>query len=204
MHLAYTQKNTGWVRKNPVAPIIRGGAAECIPHGPMCITFRNPLPLEAEGYRMSLLRLPLSVYRELRAHGEESFPQECCGALLGRATADGWQVDSLVRARNTHAESLRNRYEIAPVELIKIAHKARSRGLEIVGFYHSHPGQPAQWSATDLEEAHWLGCVTVITEVVQGSSKDTKAFLLAGTAEEDKHFVPCSIQIDANQDRNPA
>ena len=53
---------------------------------------------------MSSLRLPLAVYREVRAHGEQAFPHECCGALLGRMTAGGWQVDSLVRATNTRDE----------------------------------------------------------------------------------------------------
>ena len=123
------------------------------------LTFRNPFPLEANGDRMSLSAPALAVYRELRAHGEEAFPHECCGALLGRMTAGGWQVDSLVRATNTRDESRRDRYEIAPAELVKIAREARSRGLEIAGFYHSHPEHPARWSATDLEEAHWLGCV---------------------------------------------
>ena len=154
---------------------------------------------------MSHLRLPQSVYRELRAHGEEAFPDECCGALLGQHIAGGWQVESLVRAANIRAESRRDRYEIAPAELVKIAREARSRGLEIAGFYHSHPGQPARWSAMDLEEAHWLGCVYVITEVAKGKAAGTNAFLLAGTAEEDKHFVPQTIQVDeASTDASPA
>jgi proteasome lid subunit RPN8/RPN11 len=162
----------------------------------MHVTFRSPLRVSVDGDRMSLLRLPLAVYRELRAHSEEAFPHECCGALLGQHTAGGWQVDSLVRATNTRAESRHDRYEIAPAELVKIAREARSRGLEIAGFYHSHPGHPARWSATDLEEAHWFGCVYVITEVVQSKAAETNAFLLSGTAEEDKHFVPQTIQID--------
>lgn len=154
---------------------------------------------------MSVLRLPHAIYRELRLHGEETFPNECCGALLGRHTEGGWQVESLVRAANPRAESRSDRYEIAPAELVKIAHQARSRGLEIAGFYHSHPGHPARWSTTDLEEAHWLGCVYVITEVFQGNAKDTNAFLLAGTTEEDKQFVPQTIQIDdASTDVNRA
>jgi proteasome lid subunit RPN8/RPN11 len=175
--------------------------AERFPHGPMHVTFRNLLPPEADEDRMSLLRLPLAVYRELRAHGEEAFPNESCGALLGRMTNGGWQIESLIRATNSRAESRRDRYEIAPAELVKIAHEARSRGLEIAGFYHSHPGHPARWSATDLKEAHWIGCVTVITEVVQGKAADTNAFLLSGTAEEDKCFVPQTIKID---DAGPA
>lgn len=154
---------------------------------------------------MSLVRLPDAVYRELRAHAEEAFPHECCGALLGRHTAGGWQVELLVRATNTRTESPRNRYEIAPAELVKIVHEARGRGLEVAGFYHSHPGHPALWSATDLEEAHWLGCVCVITEVIEGKAGKTNAFLLSGTAEEDKHFIPQTIQtFNAGSDADPA
>ncbi|MGD1105555.1 MAG: M67 family metallopeptidase [Terracidiphilus sp.] len=145
---------------------------------------------------MSLLRLPLAVYKDLRAHGEETYPNECCGALLGRLTAEGWLVDSLVRATNARAESRRDRYEITPAELVKIAREARNRGLEIAGFYHSHPSHPARWSATDLDEAHWLGCSYVITEVVHGKAARTNAYSLAGTSEEDKHFEPLVIQID--------
>lgn len=145
---------------------------------------------------MSLLRLPRTVYEDLRAHGEETYPHECCGALLGHSAKDGWRVNSLVRATNARTGLWRDRYEIASAELVKIAREARSRGLEIAGFYHSHPGHPAQWSATDLEEAHWLGCSYVITEVAQGKAAITFAFLLAGTKEEDKHFEPQTIQID--------
>ncbi len=171
----------------------------------MHITLRNRLLFERIGDRMSLLRLPLSVYRELRAHGEEAFPNECCGALLGRVTAEGWQIDSLVRTTNSCAESQGDRFEIAPAELVKIAREARSCHQEIAGFYHSHPSHPAHWSATDLADAHWLGCVTVITEVTQGQAKDTNAFLLAGASEEDKHFVPQPIQVDeASPNRDPA
>ena len=145
---------------------------------------------------MSLLRLPLAVYETLRDHGEEAFPNESCGALLGRPIQEGWQVETLVRATNAHTESQCDRYEIAPVELVKIARQARDGGLEIAGFYHSHPGHPAQWSATDLEEAHWLGCVYVITEVIDGKATLTSAYLLAGMSEEGKHFEPQTIQVD--------
>ncbi len=180
----------------PVTPILLAGVAEHIPHGPTHVTFRNSLPLKACGDRMSLLRLPRAVYHELRAHSEEAFPNECCGALLGRPTTRGWQIDSLVRATNSRSKSPRDRYEIAPAELVKIALEARNRGLEIAGFYHSHPGHPARWSSIDLEEAHWLGCAYVIAEVVQGRAALTNAYLLAGTSEEDKHFEPLVIQID--------
>ena len=149
---------------------------------------------------MSVLRLPRAVYDDLRVHGEETWPHECCGALLGLAMQaggpDGWRIDSLVRAANIRTDSARDRYEIAPAELVRIAREARNRGLEIAGFYHSHPDHPAQPSSTDLAEAHWLGCSYVITEVAKGKAVLTNAFLLAGTTEENKHFEPQTIQID--------
>ncbi len=143
----------------------------------------------------STLHLPRAVYRELRAHGEETYPNECCGALLGRATPDGWRVEASVRAGNTRTDSAHNRYRIAPIELVRIEREARGRGLEIAGFYHSHPDHPAQWSRTDFVEAHWLGCSYVITEVAKGKAAATNSFRLSGITEEDKHFTAETIHV---------
>jgi proteasome lid subunit RPN8/RPN11 len=144
----------------------------------------------------STLRLPRAVYDDLRAHGEETYPHECCGVLLGHPTPEGWRIVEAVRAANARTDSAHNRYGIAPSELVKIEINARHRGLGIAGFYHSHPDHPAHWSATDLAEAHWLGCSYVIAEVAQGKASVTHSFLLAGTNEENKRFVPESIQVD--------
>ncbi len=141
-----------------------------------------------------LLRLPRAVFQDLRAHGEETWPRECCGALLGKPGPEGWRIEALVRATNARIDFAR--YEIAPAELVGIAQEARSRGLEIAGFYHSHPDHPAQWSATDLAEAHWLGASYVITEVAKGKAAATRAWLLTGTSEEDKRFEAQEIRIE--------
>jgi proteasome lid subunit RPN8/RPN11 len=145
---------------------------------------------------MSVLRVSQPVYESVRAHGEETYPHECCGALLGKQVEDGWAIAAAIRAGNTRTDSAHNRYHIAPVELVKIQREARARGLEIAGFYHSHPDNPAQWSPTDFAEAHWLGCSYVITEVAQGKAAATNSFLLAGTTEEDKQFVHETIELD--------
>jgi proteasome lid subunit RPN8/RPN11 len=152
---------------------------------------------------MSSLRLPRSIYDELRAHGEETYPHECCGALLGRfVTADverneagGWVVEAAVRAGNIRTDSAHDRYQIAPAELVKIEREARGRGLDIAGFYHSHPDHPAQWSPTDFEEAHWLGCCYVITAVAQGKARVTNSFFLVGLKEEEKRFEQQTIEV---------
>lgn len=146
-----------------------------------------------------MLRLQFSDYEALRAHGEATYPHECCGVLLGRADDGANAVHQIVQAGNTRTDSAHNRYQIAPVELIRIQRQARGAGLDIVGFYHSHPDHPAQWSATDHAEAHWLGCSYLITRVAgdgkMGRSEDSNSFLLSGTSEEDKQFQDEPIEI---------
>jgi proteasome lid subunit RPN8/RPN11 len=144
---------------------------------------------------MSLI-LSQSLYDQLRAHGEETYPNECCGILLGKAAADAIRVASLVRAGNTRTDSAHNRYHIAPQELIAAQREARQRGLDIVGFYHSHPDHPAQWSQTDFAEAHWFGCSYVITAIEHGHAKLTNSFLLSGTSEDDKSFIAQAIAVE--------
>jgi proteasome lid subunit RPN8/RPN11 len=143
-----------------------------------------------------MLKLSESIYNTLRKHGEETYPHECCGVLLGRSSDGLNEVEDAVRAGNTRTDSAHNRYQIAPHELVRIQRQARERGLDIVGFYHSHPDHPAQWSKTDFAEAHWLGCSYVITAVANGVAQQTNSFLLTGTTEEDKSFEDETIQVE--------
>jgi proteasome lid subunit RPN8/RPN11 len=131
----------------------------------------------------------------MRAHGQETYPHECCGVMLGKVVDGANEVREIVKAGNTRTDSAHNRYNIAPAELIKIQRQARNAGLDIVGFYHSHPDHPAQWSATDIAEAHWIGCSYVITRVAKGVAELTNSFLLEGTSEEDKSFADEAIEI---------
>ncbi|HXR37552.1 MAG TPA: M67 family metallopeptidase [Terracidiphilus sp.] len=144
---------------------------------------------------MGVLHIARAVYQALRSHGEETYPNECCGALLGRSVNDGWKVEAAVPAGNTRTDSAHNRYQISPLELVNIERDARRQGLLIAGFYHSHPDHPAQWSSTDLAEAHWLGCSYVITAVAHGNATQTNSFLLAGATEEDKRLEQQTIHI---------
>ncbi|HWR15864.1 MAG TPA: M67 family metallopeptidase [Terriglobales bacterium] len=143
---------------------------------------------------MLLMRQP--EYDEIRRHGEETYPHECCGVLLGTITDGTNYVSAAVRCGNTRQDQPHDRYNIDPRELVKIQREGRERGLDIVGFYHSHPDHPAQWSKTDLAEAHWIGCSYVITSVVQGRADKTNSFLLSGTQEEDKFFQDEQIRLE--------
>jgi len=135
------------------------------------------------------------LYQELRAHGEETYPYECCGIMLGKTEDEGIRVEALIRAGNTRTDSAHNRYHIAPQELIKAQREGRKAGLDIVGFYHSHPDHPAMWSSTDFAEAHWFGCSYVITAVEKGKAAITNSFLLTGTGEEDKAFADQTLTV---------
>ncbi len=136
-----------------------------------------------------MLKIVQSVYDALRAHGEETYPYECCGVLLGRSDGDGERiVIRAVRCGNTRTDSPRNRYNIDPRELIRIQLDSREDGLNILGFYHSHPDTPARWSQTDFAEAHWLGHSYVISSVENGKVASTNSFLLRGESEETKQF----------------
>ena len=145
-----------------------------------------------------MLQIHYAEYEALRAHGEETYPNECCGVLLGKKVSGEAinHVHQIVRAGNTRTDSAHNRYNIAPQELVRIQRQARGLSLDIVGFYHSHPDHPAQWSPTDFAEAHWLGCSYVITSVEKGKAVLTNSFLLTGAEEDTKKFEDESIQID--------
>jgi proteasome lid subunit RPN8/RPN11 len=95
-------------------------------------------------------------------------------------------------------DSPQNRYQIDPHELVKIQRQGRERDEDIIGFYHSHPDHPAQWSTTDLAEAHWFGCSYVITAVQNGRAVVTNSFLLMGAEDEEKHFYEEKIVLVQN------
>jgi proteasome lid subunit RPN8/RPN11 len=115
--------------------------------------------------------------------------------MLGASDGDQITVAQILRAGNTRTDSAHNRYHIAPQELIAAQREGRRLGLDIVGFYHSHPDHPAQWSPTDFAEAHWFGCAYVITAVAQGKAAITNSFLLTGAGEDDKAFLLQPIEI---------
>lgn len=143
-----------------------------------------------------MLRVPQSLYADLRRHGEETYPHECCGVLLGHFEDGGARtVTRIARAGNTREDSPHNRYNIDPKELIRIQREGRERGEDIVGFYHSHPDHPAMWSVTDLAEAHWFGCSYVITSVEKGKAAITNAFELTGSDEDDKRLVGEKLEV---------
>jgi proteasome lid subunit RPN8/RPN11 len=143
-----------------------------------------------------MLKIRRKEYEALRQHGEETYPHECCGILLGQMGDDGVRtVTSVARAGNTRTDSPHNRYNIDPKDFIRAQREGRERGEDIIGFYHSHPDHPAQWSQTDLAEAHYLASSYVITSVERGKAVLTNSFELTGSDEDDKKLVDEKIEV---------
>jgi proteasome lid subunit RPN8/RPN11 len=149
-----------------------------------------------------MLRINATDFEAIRGHGEETYPNEGCGILIGKSEAEIRSVRSTIRCINTRTDSPHSRYQIEPRELVRAQRQARERGLDIVGFYHSHPDHPALWSPTDLAEAHWIGCSYVITTVERGRATATKSFALAGTSQEDRAFVEEEVVIEVDDNHH--
>ena len=143
------------------------------------------------------LKMSRSLYEQLRRHGEETYPHECCGVLVGSFDEEGGKkVAAAVRCGNTRTDSPQNRYHISPSELVRIQREAMLAGGDIVGFYHSHPDHPARWSATDLAEAHWTGCSYLITSVEDGRAAVSNSFVLLDV-DEARRFQDEAVTVTA-------
>ena len=108
----------------------------------------------------SQLRVARQAVERVLAHAREAEPCECCGVLLG---APG-EITEAVPTRNLADDP--NRFLVDPKEHIDARCEGRRRGLEIVGFYHSHPHSPAVPSATDLAEASYPGHLYAIVSLL--------------------------------------
>ena len=111
-------------------------------------------------------------------HGSATYPEECCGVLIGRPTAAGTTaVERLLSVDNERGDSRHNRYVIAPETVLAAQRQARAAGLEIVGYYHSHPDHPARPSEFDREHA-WPGLSYLIVSIEHGEVADTRSWRL--------------------------
>ncbi|MDR0847866.1 MAG: M67 family metallopeptidase [Propionibacteriaceae bacterium] len=123
-----------------------------------------------------MIDLPLSIAKRVHAEGVLAFPNECCGALLGSVDAVGTQelrhvVDILALPNTREAEEQYHRFVITPEDYLRAEQFARTEGLDLVGFYHSHPNAPARPSDYDREHA-WpnLSYVIVATLLRDGKA----------------------------------
>ena len=130
----------------------------------------------------------------IRRHGSADYPNECCGILLGRANGGRKEVREAVALKNLRLdaaraqevlpleapgrESERNRFLIDPLEQLRVEKDARARGLDVLGYYHSHPDHPARPSEYDRDHA-WPWYSYIIVSVERGEPKDMTSWVLS-------------------------
>ena len=123
------------------------------------------------------LRISDALVRRIQAHAVETYPHECCGALLGNDSEAGRETLDLVPLANRRNDSPRNRFEVTPEDVQMAEKKAKDLKLEVIGWYHSHPDAPAQPSEFDREHA-WPWYSYIIVSVQQREPRDTKSWRL--------------------------
>jgi proteasome lid subunit RPN8/RPN11 len=148
---------------------------------------------------MSAIRVSTEQIEQIRAHAESTYPEECCGLLLGtiegenkiltevRVTENSWNVESAELLLVTIG-SKRNRFSIAPEVLLRVQKETRDRNLSIVGIYHSHPDHPALPSEFDRAIA-WQQYSYIIVSVKHGQAADIRSW----TLDETSQFQPEEI-----------
>jgi proteasome lid subunit RPN8/RPN11 len=125
-----------------------------------------------------MLQLPAKLEREIREHGAKDYPHECCGAMLGLETSAGREVRALYPLANRIDDSPRNRFSITSEDVGAAERAATQGGLNVLGWYHSHPDHPARPSEFDREHA-WPWYSYVVVSVDSGFPRDLTSWRLA-------------------------
>ena len=141
-------------------------------------------------------QLGARVALAIRRHGEETFPHECCGALIG----SGDDVTTAVPLPNTTEEGPRRRFLVRPSDYRMAERRANELGGALLGFYHSHPDHPARPSQFDLDHA-WPTFAYVIVSVMAGASRVMTVWYLK---EDRSSFNEGELNGDENSDSDTA
>lgn len=150
----------------------------------------------------STLSISVRHLHAVERHAAVAYPEECCGVLMGRLSGAGVRGDGepdgvtsssqvvpervqvlrVLPARNDETDRPSSRYTISPETVLAARREAQSLGLDVVGYYHSHPDRPAEPSPTDLESA-WTGVSYLIVSVEGGQAVETRSWRLRGEGE---------------------
>jgi len=134
------------------------------------------------------LKISPELADKIRSHGAQTYPHECCGALLGRDTevADRRvyrEIHALHPLVNRRDDSPNNRFSVTSQDVLDAEKAARQQGLEVVGWYHSHPDHPARPSQYDRDHA-WPWYSYIIVSVAKGIPEEMTSWRLADDRTE--------------------
>jgi proteasome lid subunit RPN8/RPN11 len=124
-----------------------------------------------------ILKLRSALAAKIQAHGMETYPHECCGAILGRDENGAREALALLPLANRREDSPRNRFEVTPEDVQFAEKTAAEKKLELIGWYHSHPDAPARPSEFDREHA-WPWYSYIIVSVQSGMPREMNSWRL--------------------------
>jgi proteasome lid subunit RPN8/RPN11 len=129
------------------------------------------------------LKISSELADKIRKYGADTYPHECCGALLGRdiEVADRRvyrEIHALHPLVNRREDSPQNRFSVTSADVLEAEKDARERGLEVVGWYHSHPDHPARPSQYDRDHA-WPWYSYIIVSVANKIPEEMTSWRLA-------------------------
>ena len=124
-----------------------------------------------------MIHISEDLLQMIREHGRRSYGDEACGVMYGRSRADGKDVLAVEPLENSRDGERHRRFLVTPKDYTRAEKEASARGLELLGFYHSHPNHPAYPSGYDLDHA-WPFFSYVIVSVEKGEPKEVRSFVI--------------------------
>lgn len=123
-----------------------------------------------------MIQVDKQAWEAMVAHAERTFPNECCGAMIGSIDGESKRVTEAAVLENAYEGAQGARYELRPQDLLEADKKARAAGQDLIGIYHSHPDCDAYFSKTDLENScPWYSFV--VLSVKGGKFDHANSFL---------------------------
>lgn len=143
-----------------------------------------------------------ALFEQMRGFAEAAYPYEGCGVLVG-ASGNATEVTEVVQGHNLVVDRRHDRYDLDPGDIIAAERSGRTRGEEVVGFYHTHPDHPARPSQFDTDRA-WPGYHYVVIAVDAGRQRRATAWRLQEEPAP-RHFEEAELEISgaAGRDYNP-
>jgi len=138
-----------------------------------------------------MIEIPERLIQEIHLHGERTYPEECCGVMLGVQQDRLQIVHTILPIGNSQELNRQRRFLITPEQYRNAEKNAIDMGFDLLGFYHSHPDHPAMPSAFDTEHAlPWF--TYVIVSIINGKARTTSAWVLS---EDRRGFDERPLQI---------
>ncbi len=141
-----------------------------------------------------MIKIANEILNRIKIHGEESYNEECCGALFGSSKNDNKVIQDILEFENEKEESRQNRFLISPAQYNFAEKLAIEKKIELLGFYHSHPDHPAIPSQFDIDNAlPWF--LYIIASVNKAKADNLTAWILK---EDRSGFEKQEMKVNAS------